>query len=114
MGHTQKYGKSGVNLAARDETKGTSMTREIGLRTQIALLIYTSLNVLLFTVAVYAVMMSVTLNAHAGFWLTAFVAVSLVVTAPLAWALAPRIRPDWQKKVAAVPSPLAHLPGNPV
>lgn len=84
------------------------------MRAQIALLFYTTLNVAVFTVAVYIVMLWPTLNEHAGFWIAVIMAASLILTAPLAWALAPRVRPGWRKKITAVPSPLAKAPTRPI
>jgi len=87
------------------------MAREIGTRAQIALLLYSTLNVVLFTAGVYVVMLSPTLNAYAGFWLAGIVAASVIVTAPIAWGLAPRLNADyWRKKMLANPSPLASAP----
>lgn len=90
------------------------MTREVGVRAQIALLIFTTLNVAVFTVAVYAVMMSPALNAHAGLWLTVAMAVSVLITAPLAWCASSCFPTGWRKKIVAERSPLAHEPSRPI
>lgn len=90
------------------------MPREIGIRAQVALVFFTTLNVAVFTVAVYVVMLSPALNVHAGYWLIVSMLASTVVTAPLCWALAPRVRPSLRNKVVAVRSPLADAPSRPV
>lgn len=87
------------------------MARKIGTRTQISLLLYTTINLASFTAGVYAVMLWPTLNADAGFWIAVVVAASLVVAAPIAWCLASCLRTDyWRKKMVAEPSPLTSAP----
>jgi dipeptide/tripeptide permease len=84
-------------------------------RTQIALLFYTTVNIILFTAAVYAVTIFPPLERNAGFWLGLFIAASLIVTAPMAYCLGKCVLPDaWHKKVLAEPSPLAREPSRPV
>jgi hypothetical protein len=91
------------------------MVRITGTRAQIALLVYTTVNIILFTAAVYAVTIFPPLEQDAGFWLTAIVTVCLVVTAPLAWCLGRCILPEtWRKKVLAEQSPLAGEPSKTV
>jgi len=90
------------------------MAREIGTRAQIALLLYTTLNVLVFTAGIYVVMLSPRLNEDAGFWIAAVVAASLVVTAPVAWCAAACCPAAWRKKIVAERSPLADAPTRPV
>ncbi len=80
-------------------------------RAQIALLFYTTVNVVLFTAAVYAVTIFPQLERNAGYWLAGLMAVSLIATAPFAWCLGKCMLPDpWRKKVLAEPSPLAGEP----
>jgi hypothetical protein len=82
---------------------------------QIALLFYTTVNVIVFTAAVYAVTIFPPLRADAGFWLVVFMGGSLLVTAPVAWCLGKCILPAaWRKKILAEPSPLASEPTRPV
>lgn len=84
-------------------------------RAQLALLFYTTVNIILFTAAVYAVTVFPPLERNAGFWLTVFMVASLIVTAPLAWCFGKCVLPDaWRKKVLAESSPLAREPSRPV
>jgi hypothetical protein len=83
-------------------------------RAQVALLFYTTVNLVLFTAAVYAVTMFPPLERHAGFWLGAFTAAALIVTAPAAWCLAACWPAAWRSKLIAEPSPLAQEPTRPV
>jgi hypothetical protein len=87
------------------------MARTIGVRAQIALLFYTTVNIVIFTAAVYAVAMFPTLTPHAGFWLALIMGASLIVTAPLAWCLGGCLMPAaWRKNFLAEPSPRASEP----
>jgi hypothetical protein len=86
------------------------MPQEIGVRAQVALVFFTTLNVAVFTVAVYIVMLSPTLNVHAGYWLIVSMVGSALVTGPLCWALAPRVNGKLRRRIVAEPSPLAHKP----
>jgi len=87
------------------------MAREFGTRTQIALLLYSTLNIALFTAGVYIVMLNPSLTEEAGFWIAVIVVAGLLVTAPFAWCMASCLCGDrWRKKFVAVRSPLAHAP----
>jgi hypothetical protein len=87
------------------------MARTIGTRAPIALLFYTTVNIILFTAAVYAVAIFPPLQQNAGFWLAVFVGASLIVTAPLAWCIGGCLLPGaWRKKFLAEPSPRASEP----
>ena len=90
------------------------MPREFGTRTQIALLIYSTLNIAVFTAGIYVVMLSPALHADAGLWIAGIVAASLIVTAPLAWCAAACWPAAWRRKVVAERSPLANAPTRPV
>jgi hypothetical protein len=79
-------------------------------RLQIALLFYTTVNVIIFTVAVYASTLFPPLLPHAGFWIGAFTAVGLFVTAPLAWCVGACLPSAWHDKLVAQQSPLSHAP----
>ena len=81
---------------------------------QIALLLYTTVNIILFTAAVYAVAIFPPLERNAGFWLALFTGASLLVTAPVAWCLGACVPDAWRKKIVAEPSPLAGEPTRPV
>lgn len=100
-----------VNSAA-DETKGFAMTT--GVRLQIALLFYTSVNIVVFTAAVYAATMFPPLLPEAGFWIAAITGVSLFVTAPLAWCLGACLPSAWHYRLVARQSPLSRTPTRPV
>jgi hypothetical protein len=86
----------------------------IRVRAQIALLFYTTVNIVLFTAGVYAVTMFPPLTPDAGFWLAVFTAAGLVVTAPVAWCLGACLPAAWRKKILAEPSPLAGEPTRPI
>jgi hypothetical protein len=90
------------------------MARTIAARTRIALLVYSTLNIILFTAAVYAVTMFPPLEHNAGFWLAVFTAASLIVTAPVAWCVGACLPEEWRRKIIADPSPLANAPTRPV
>jgi hypothetical protein len=84
-------------------------------RAQLALLFYTTVNIILFTAFVYAVSIFPPLRPNAGFWLALFTAGALIVTAPLAWCFGKCVLPDqWRKKVLAESSPLAREPSRPL
>ncbi len=82
----------------------------IGIRAQIALLFYSTINVVVFTAAVYAVSMFPPLTPNAGFWMMAIMATSFVVTAPIAWCVGACLPAEWRKDILAEPSPLASAP----
>lgn len=88
------------------------MARNIGTRTQISLLLYTTINLASFTAGVYLVMLWPELTDNAGFWIAAVVAVSLVLTAPVCWCLAKCLPDKWRDKVVAKPSPLSDAPSR--
>ena len=80
-------------------------------RTQIAVLVYSMTNAVLFGAGLIVVLMVPALNAHAGFWIAAVVAASLIIAAPFAWLIAPRLRARyWRQRLLASPSPLASAP----
>ena len=87
------------------------MTRITGTRAPIALLFYTTVNLVIFTAAVYAVAIFPALTPDAGFWLAVIVGTGLAVTAPVAWCIGRCLLPaSWRKDVLAEPSPLAGEP----
>jgi hypothetical protein len=84
-------------------------------RCQLGLLFYTTLNLIVFTAAVYAVAIFPPLEPNAGFWLAVFTGASLIVTAPVAWCIGGcRLAAAWRKDVLAEPSPLASEPTRPI
>jgi len=86
------------------------MARDIGVRARVALLFYTTINIVLFTAAVYAVTLFPPLTPDAGFWLAVFTGAGLIATAPVAWGFARWLPAGWRKKLLAEPSPLAGAP----
>jgi hypothetical protein len=90
------------------ETKGFSMMT--GARLQIALLFYTSVNIVVFTAAVYAATMFPPLLPEAGFWIAGMTGLSLFVTAPVAWCLGACLPSTWHDRLIARQSPLSRAP----
>ena len=84
------------------EPEGLPMTRETTTRTQIAILIYMMTNGVLFGAGIVLVLSWPALSVNAGFWISAVVAVSLILAAPVAWWIAPRLRARyWRLQTAA-------------
>lgn len=83
-----------------------------GHRTQIALLFYSTFNVIAFTAAVYATSLFPPLTPNAGFWLGAIMTVSLIVSAPIAWRLGALLPRELHGKLVARQSPLSHAPAR--
>ncbi len=81
-----------------------------GIRAQIALLFYVTLNVIAFTAAVYAATIFPPLTPNAGFWIVAIMAVSLLATAPIAWCVGACLPREWHDKLLAKRSPLTDAP----
>ena len=64
-------------------------------------------NSVMFGVGLIVVLMVPKLNADAGFWISAVVVASLILAAPFAWLVAPRLRARyWRQKLLAMPSRL--------
>jgi len=81
-----------------------------GVRLQIALVFYTTVNIVVFTAAVYAATMFPPLLPNAGFWIAAITAVSMFATAPLAWCLGACLPSAWHDRLVARQSPIARAP----
>ena len=78
------------------------MTRETWTRTRIAGLVFMMTNGVLFGAGLIVVLMVPALNANSGFWIAVVIAASLILAAPFAWAIAPRLRaPYGQRRIAA-------------
>jgi hypothetical protein len=91
--------------------EGWTMTLETGVRTQIAVLIYSMTNSVMFGAGLIFALMVPALSADAGFWISAVVVASLILAAPFAWLIAPRLRARyWRRKLLAIPSRLASAP----
>ena len=82
------------------------------IRVQVALLFYSTFNILVFTAALYAVAMFPPLTDNAGLWLAAIMAVSLLISAPVAWCLGACLPRVWHDKLIARQSPLSHAPSR--
>ncbi|MCF8476498.1 MAG: hypothetical protein K9G60_05680 [Pseudolabrys sp.] len=68
------------------------MTRNTETRLEIAALVYLMTNAVLFGAGLIAVLAVPVLSAHAAYAIPTVVVLSFVLAAPLAWALAPRLR----------------------
>jgi hypothetical protein len=58
-------------------------------RLRVAALIYLMVNAVVFGVGMISVLMTPTLVQHAFFWIPAMIVTSFVLSAPLAWFIAP-------------------------
>jgi hypothetical protein len=58
-------------------------------RLRVAVLIYMMVNAVVFGVGLISVLMTPALAQHAFFWIPAVIATSFVLSAPLAWFIAP-------------------------
>ena len=72
-------------------------------RMQIAALVFSMTNAVLFGAGLIVVLMVPALNAHAGLWIAIVVAASLILSAPFAWLLAPRLRARYWRQHATDP-----------
>jgi hypothetical protein len=69
------------------------MTRENGTRALIAALIYSMTSGVLFGAGLILVLTLPVLSADTGLWISVVVGASFVLVAPVAWWIAPRLRP---------------------
>jgi hypothetical protein len=76
----------------RIETGRPPMTRETKTRAQIALLAYMMTEGVLFGAGVVLVLTWPALSADTGFWIVTVVVASIILAAPIAWWIAPRMR----------------------
>lgn len=81
-------------------------------RVQIALLFYTTFNIVMFTAATYAGTLFPPLVPHTGLVIAGFMTVGLVGGLPLAWAVGKTLPRDWHGGLIARQSPLAHEPAR--
>ena len=87
------------------------MTAETWKRAQIATLVYSMTNAVMFGAGLIAVLMIPALNEYAGFWISVVVVASLILAAPFAWMIAPQLRARYGRRtMLAEPSPLAGAP----
>jgi hypothetical protein len=77
------------------------MTEETWTRVQIAALIYSMTNAVLFGAGLVLVLTLPVVNAAAGLWISVVVAASLILAVPIAWWMAPRLRARYWRRTAA-------------
>jgi len=78
------------------------MTQETGTRAQIAILIYAMTSGVLFGAGLIFVLALPVLNANSGFWISVVVGASIILAAPIAWWMVPRLRARyWRPRIAA-------------
>jgi hypothetical protein len=78
------------------------MTRDTWTRVQIAALLYSMTNGVLFGAGLILVLTVPVLSADAGFWISMVVGASFILAAPIAWWMAPRLRARyWRGRTAA-------------
>ena len=65
------------------------MTSDNQARLRVAALIYFMVNAVVFGVGIISVLMTPALAQHAFFWVPAMIVTSFVLSAPLAWFIAP-------------------------
>ena len=87
------------------------MKSETKTRLEIAALIYAMANSVLFGAGIVLVLSWPALTAYSGFWISVVIATSIVLAAPIAWGMAPRMRARyWRRRAAANHEPLFELP----
>lgn len=79
---------------------------------QIALLFYTTFNVVMFTAATYAGTLFPPLVPHTGLVIACIMALGLIGGLPLAWAVGKALPRGWHDGLIARQSPLAHEPAR--
>jgi hypothetical protein len=87
------------------------MDRETATRARIAALIYTMTNAVIFGAGLIVVMAVPALAAGAAIWIPLVVVASLILAAPAAWFIAPRMRARFgrqQRAAGATPGAAAH------
>jgi hypothetical protein len=71
------------------QSEKTAMSSDNQARLRVAALIYLIVNAVVFGVGLISVLMTPTLAQHAFFWIPAIIVSSFVLSAPLAWFIAP-------------------------
>lgn len=78
------------------------MSEETMMRLRIAALLYPMAGAIIFGVGIILALTVPALNADAGFWIVIAVATSIILAAPIAWLLAPRLRARyWRQRAEA-------------
>ena len=67
-------------------------------RLRIALLIYSMTNAVIFGAGLIAVLNVPTLRADVVFWISVVVVASLILAAPVAWLIAPRLQARYARR----------------
>ena len=84
-----------------------TMTQNTSTRAQIAALVFSMTNSVLFGAGLIVVLMVPALNENAGLWICVVVVSSLLVAAPFAWLIAPRLRARFWRRHASDPLHIA-------
>ena len=90
------------------------MTRETTTRASIAALVYLMTSAVLFGVGIVVVLTVPALSANAVFLIPAVVVASLILGAPAAWIIAPRLRARYGRSAAAQRSIATGLTARPL
>jgi hypothetical protein len=90
------------------------MTRETTTRASIAALIYAMTSAVLFGVGIIAVLTVPALSANAVFLIPAVVIASLILGAPAAWIIAPRMRARYWRHADAERSIVTAVTARPL
>ena len=78
------------------------MSEETMMRLRIAALIYPMAGAIIFGVGIVLALTVPALNADAGFWIVIVVVTSIILSAPIAWLIAPRLRARyWRQRAEA-------------
>ena len=77
------------------------MQDSISTRGRIAILIYSMINAVLFGIGLVIVLNVPSLAEHIWIGIPVVVVLSLVVAAPVAWLIAPRLRARWERRRGA-------------
>ena len=84
-----------------------TMTQNTSTRAQIAALVFSMTNSVLFGAGLVVVLLVPALNENAGIWICVVIAASLVIAAPFAWLIAPRLRARYWRQHATDPLRIA-------
>ncbi len=80
------------------------MQRETKTRVGIAALIYTMTNAVLFGAGIITVLLLPRFSSELMIWIPVVVVVSIILAAPVAWLIAPRLRARyWRERAARRP-----------
>lgn len=84
------------------------MSDETVTRLQLAALVYSMANAVLFGAGLITVLTVPALSANAFFWIPLVVAASFILAAPIAWFMAPRLRARYwrRRRMAEIMRPL--------